>query len=35
MTLRENLTIESWDNGEDHDLEEKNEIWVMGKQGRP
>ena len=34
MTLRENLTIESWENRKLHDLQEKNEIQVMEKQGR-
>ena len=35
MTLRENLTIESWENRKLHDLQEKNEIQVMEEQGRP
>ena len=35
MTLRENLTIESWENRKLHDLQEKNEIRVMEEQGRP
>ena len=34
MTLRENLTIESWENRKLHDLQEKNEIKVMVELGR-
>ena len=35
MTLRENLTIESWENRKLHDLQEKNEIQAMGNPERP
>ena len=35
MTLRENLTVESWENRKLHDLQEKNEIQVMRNPERP
>ena len=35
LTLRENWIIESWENRKLHDLQEKNEIQIMGKQDRP
>ena len=35
MTLRENLTIESWENRKLHDLQEKNEIQAMRNPERP
>ena len=34
MTYRRKMKSRSWVNREGHDLEEKNEIKVMGKQGR-
>ena len=35
MTYRGKMRSRSWENREAHDLQEKNEIQVMGKQERP
>ena len=34
MTYRRKMKSRSWENREDHDLQEENEIQVMGKQER-